>query len=72
MAINDTCKFYHPVKIGEQSSRGSFNVGEDIIDHRCLHQKVSKHRNLVSANGLCNTSHNYCPHNPKNQSGEDE
>ena len=64
MVINVDCKYYHPVKIGEKASHGTFDAGEDIIDDRCRHPKASRHRNLVSANGLCNTSHDYCPYNP--------
>lgn len=70
MAINVNCEFCHPVKIGERATHGTFDAGEDIIEHRCYHRQASMHRNLVSANGLCNTSHNYCPYNPSRSNEE--
>ncbi len=64
MAINVNCEFHNPVKIGERAVHGTFDSGDDIIEHRCSHEQSSTRRNLVSKDGLCDTSHDYCPYNP--------
>lgn len=65
MTINRECEFYRPMEIGERKFHGTFDTGKDIIDHGCCHQEASQHTNMVSVNGLCNTSHDYCPYNPQ-------
>ncbi len=64
MTVKFDCEFYYANEIQSKVNRNTFDEAEHRIIHECRHR--DNHPYSVIAK-TCDTNHDFCPYNPKNQ-----